>query len=166
FSVCGVLLAGEFWESKKFGEWSEKEVRQLMTNSPWARKVDVPVGAPVAGQSRGGGRGGARAPRAGAGADIGGGGMAGAESPGARGGMTGMEGRGPGVGEGAEGYSVQTIPVVVRWRSALPIKQAMAWLRWRSEAASSPEAAKLLARPEEYYLVEVSGISGRALGGA
>ncbi len=138
-----------------------------MTNSPWARKVDVPVGSPAAGRSRGGGgRGGGRTPRAGGAGDIGGGGMVGAESSSVRGGMTGIEAGGAGAGGGSDGYTVQTIPVAVRWGSALPIKQAMARLRWGSEAATSPGAAKLLARQEEYYIVVISDVPGRLLGEA
>ncbi len=159
-SVCGVLSAAEFWEGKKFSEWNEKEVRQLMMNSPWARKVDVPVGSPAVGRGRGGGRGGGRASRGGGG-DFGGGGMVSAESSGVRGGATSIEG---GAGEGSDGFSVQTVPVFVRWQTALPIKQAMARFRWGSEAATSAEAAKLLTRQEAYYIVLISGIPGRMLG--
>ena len=49
--VVGVLVAGtlvqaeDFWEKKKYAEWTDKEVRQMVTNSPWARRVEIPLGA-------------------------------------------------------------------------------------------------------------------------
>ncbi len=41
---CGVLpplVAQQFWEKKPYTEWSEKEVRRLLENSPWAQQVTV-----------------------------------------------------------------------------------------------------------------------------
>ena len=59
--VAGLLAAGtllqaeDFWEKKKYAEWTDKEVRQMLTNSPWARRVEIPLGSAMSG---GGGRGG------------------------------------------------------------------------------------------------------------
>lgn len=43
--LAGLLLAGttplsgaEFWEKKKYTQWSEKEARKMLTDSPWARQ--------------------------------------------------------------------------------------------------------------------------------
>lgn len=34
-------LAAEFWEKKQYKDWSEKECRQLLSNSPWARSHTI-----------------------------------------------------------------------------------------------------------------------------
>ena len=159
--VC--LRADDFWEKKKFAEWTDKEVRQIMTSSPWARRVDVPVGSPMAG--RGGGRGAGRGRGGGMGAE--GGGIGGAEAGGA--GIGGVEGGGGSFGGGGaggmggEGGSVPTIPLVVRWHGALPVRQAIARARWGNEVATSQDAAKLLTRQDEYYVIAISGLPGRML---
>jgi hypothetical protein len=35
-------LAGPFWEAKAPVDWTENEVNQLLTNSPWAQMLDAP----------------------------------------------------------------------------------------------------------------------------
>ncbi|MBI3693538.1 MAG: hypothetical protein HY238_01675 [Acidobacteria bacterium] len=162
------LWAADFWEKKKFAEWTDKETRQMMTDSPWARRVDVPLGSGMAGSGGRGGRGGG-----GRGARAGGGGL-GAESGGfgnEGGGIaTGAEAAGAprigGADMGAEGGVVQTLPLIVRWQSSLPVKQALVRTRWGAEAATSQEAAKLLGRQEQYYIVLVGGVPGRMIQGA
>src|SRR5260370_42640886 len=44
------LLAASFWETKPPKEWSEAELKQLLTDSPWAQMVTAPgkiAGPPV-----------------------------------------------------------------------------------------------------------------------
>ena len=37
---AGIVLTAEgFWDSKPFTAWSDKELQQIMTDSPWAKKV-------------------------------------------------------------------------------------------------------------------------------
>ena len=39
-----VTLSGEsFWKEKKFTEWTQKEVIRMMTKSPWARAIIIPL---------------------------------------------------------------------------------------------------------------------------
>ena len=45
FGLVAVLLgslstvrAAEFWEKKDYRQWSEKECRKLLRNSPWAKQ--------------------------------------------------------------------------------------------------------------------------------
>jgi hypothetical protein len=55
------LAAAEFWETKPFREWSDKEARKMFEDSPWAALIAVPLPnrAPVpTSDSAGGGRGG------------------------------------------------------------------------------------------------------------
>lgn len=36
-------FAADFWLSKPYAEWSEKEVLKLLSNSPWAKPIDISV---------------------------------------------------------------------------------------------------------------------------
>jgi hypothetical protein len=58
-----VLAAAEFWETKPFLQWTDKEVNKLLTDSPWAVTIGValPPALPresEAPNAQGGGRGG------------------------------------------------------------------------------------------------------------
>ncbi len=55
--VC-TLLAADFWQTKKFTEWSDKEVLKILADSPWAEKVSIP--RPPMGGGGGGGEQGRR----------------------------------------------------------------------------------------------------------
>jgi len=72
FAAC--LWAADFWQSKPYTEWSDKDVTKMTTNSPWAKEfsVEMPGGA-------GGGGGGGKKGRDGGqtGAAEAGGGMPG-----------------------------------------------------------------------------------------
>jgi|FLYL01.1.fsa_nt_gi hypothetical protein len=42
--VCGYLAAGqskEFWEKKEYRQWTERECRKLLDDSPWARSYTL-----------------------------------------------------------------------------------------------------------------------------
>ena len=41
-----LALASNFWETKPFTDWSDRELQQLMSDSPWSRKVSVVLNAP------------------------------------------------------------------------------------------------------------------------
>src|SRR5436309_9327196 len=62
------LLAEDFWVKKKFPEWTDKEAWQMIGNSPWAQKVEVPLGSMVPGRA-------GRGPPGGGGRSRGGGGF-------------------------------------------------------------------------------------------
>jgi hypothetical protein len=149
------LLAADFWKTKKFTEWSSKEVDKMLADSPWARRTALQMEGGRGGGTPGGGgrrRGGGMAflPQdEGGGGDMGGGG-----------GLGGGGGMGGGRGESGP----PLIEVVVRWQTALPVKQAFARLQYKDEAGSSPEAAKLLNREENYYVVAIVGVPEGAAG--
>jgi len=151
FAAC-VLLAAEFWETKNFTDWSDKEVKKMLESSPWASKVTVPI--PMGG-GRGGGRGGAGGGMAFVAQDEGGGDMGG----GGRSGGGGGGGRGGG-GMGGGSFAPAR-DVFIRWHTALPIKQAVARARYGSEAGTSEEAKKMLSREENFYVVGLAGVPGR-----
>jgi len=148
------LLAADFWQAKKFTEWTDKEVQKLLRDSPWARPVEVRLEGGGGGTGGGGGRGG-RGGRGG-----GGGGMPSAASAGGGsdegGGMGGGGGRGGGAGGGIEAPPTQT--VIVRWHTALPVKQAVARGRYGNEVGTSPEAAQTLKRQDTQYVVGIIGL--------
>ncbi len=162
--LSSVLFAADFWQKKKFSEWDEKETAKLLNDSPWAKSFSVYLkgfearggrgGGMDSGMGGGGGRGGGR--RGGGG---GGGGGFSAESQG------GGEGGGGGdMGGGGGGPAVSSgIPVVMRWLTSLPIRQVNARLKFGPEAGTSKEAADLLAKPQQFYIVGISGIPAKAI---
>lgn len=143
---AGVLCAADFWVKKKYSEWNQQEVRKMLFDSPWARPVEVTTGEmrPTTGGGRGrGGRGG------GGGGGMGGGGASG-------GGMDPMGSTGPASAESAAG-DVPRTTLIVRFYSALPIKQAMVRARYGDEVLQSPPAAQFLSRPETAYAIGIFG---------
>jgi hypothetical protein len=153
------LIGADFWQQKKFMEWSDKDVNRLLSDSPWCKPVSVALQS--GGGGGGGGRGGGRGGRGG------GGGMPTTvdASQGSAGGMGGG-GRGGGgeggeMGGGGEGGVTPTITVSVRWLTALPVKQA----NWRSRLGdaveTSAEAKASLEKKEESYIVGLLGLPAR-----
>lgn len=143
--LCGagaiVLLAADSWQKKPFTEWGEKEIRKILDDSPWARTMDIIAGAP--GDSRGLAQ--SNSPLAGAGGGPGGGG----------GGMGRRGGGDAGMGDESR---VRTVRLVMRFVSALPIRQAMMRARYGDEVGKSPEAARVLSNPDKYYVVAIAGL--------
>jgi hypothetical protein len=52
------------------------------------------------------------------------------------------------------------IPVIVRWQSALPLRQAQMFAKYGDNAAISPEAQKFLTDEPSIYVLAVSGLAG------
>src|SRR5580658_475196 len=108
--VAASLSAADFWQSKPFTEWTDKEVQKILATSPWVRQAIVSAGA----SSTGGGTG-----RRGASA---------ADNPTW---MTlpdageSVAGRPHGGADSDPGRSAALAPVklTIQWRSALPVKQ-------------------------------------------
>ena len=48
------LAAANFWDKKAFTTWSEKEVEEILTDSPWSQTVTIALRGR---QGGGGGRG-------------------------------------------------------------------------------------------------------------
>jgi hypothetical protein len=138
FAFC--VFAADFWQSKPFTEWSEKDAQKMMTNSPWAKTFVVAGEAADAGPVFGGGDG--AATRA-----------------------IGEDGRPPlaGDGSGRLGSGGKTIGanqagstsvITARWQSAMPVKEAFARLKY---GANSAEAKQTLDREETSYAIVLSG---------
>jgi hypothetical protein len=149
------LWAADFWDSKPFTDWSDKEVRRVMTNSPWARQTNTamtnarpslpPADSPASG------------------------------FPGADGSLIRVPNLGR-VGSADAGPAItppdssveQGLPVMIRWQTALPIRQAQMRAKYGKEAATAPGAKKILDQDPTMYVISVAGIPGAlvTLGGA
>ena len=72
-----------------------------------------------------------------------------------------MDGRGggaAGMGGVAGPGGAPTVRLVVRFVSALPVRQALMRARYGNEVGNSPEAAKVLSAPDPYYVVALAGL--------
>lgn len=164
------LWAADFWQTKPFTNWDQKEAQKVISDSPWAHKVSVPLaggrgpvggGGGDAGGGGGGGRG--RSGPAGPNSDpgiTGGGGGGIAESAGGGGRGGGFGGGGGGGGGGDAVALTPSLSLLVVAQSALPVRQALAKLKFGAEAATSPEAKKLVEDEQKYYIILVRGLPG------
>jgi hypothetical protein len=145
--------AADFWKKKGYAEWSDKEIQKMLNDSPWAKEASEPGGA------RGGiGTGSPDATMSG-GRSRGAAGAVGAGAPSGEGGEASVR-RAGGAGGGRPGGGGPAMNLLVRWTSALPVKQAMVRLRFGSQA-SSGDAAELLAREEPAYMLTVHNLPRR-----
>jgi hypothetical protein len=151
------LLASDFWKTKDYTQWSSDEVVKVLTDSPWAKEINVTSGQQGQQRRSGGGR---RGGMGGGGYPGGGGGYpgGGGANPGGGGGYPGGGGSGSSGGYGG-GMREQ---VVIRWDSALPIQHAL--LRQGHHAASAEDDSKDASKSAEdirqkYYVVSVLGLS-------
>jgi len=71
--AVAALAAADFWDEKGFMTWSDKDVEKMLTDSPWAKTVRIPVRGPTGDGGFGGwggigiGGGGGRQPPIGSG---------------------------------------------------------------------------------------------------
>ena len=155
------LTAADFWDKKKFSEWDEMEVAKMLNDSPWVKTYSVYLkgfagrGAGGGGGAMGGGGGGGR----GGGRGGGGGGGFSAES----GGPGDAGGGGGGGGDMSGAVIAPGISVTIRWLTALPVRQANVRLKLGQEAGTSQQAAEALAKPQQFYIVGLSGIPAKAI---
>jgi hypothetical protein len=149
------IWAADFWVTKPFTEWNEKEVAKILDSSPWTAKVSViaGVGGPGIAESGGGGKGG--------------GGRGGGRGGGPQGDSVsadpGIDGGG---GGGFGGGAPSGVTVTLLWQTALPIKQALAKKKYGSEVGTSPEAKAALERVDQVYVLTMSGMPAFTLSAA
>ena len=144
-----LLWAAEVWEAKPFQDWTDKDVQKLVSNSPWARQARAVLGdaTPVT-------PGRNRPPAVGDASSNDSGVPKGREPGGA-----GRLGSAPSdVDQGPQ--SQVGVPVIVRWQSALPLRQAQMLGKYGDNVASSPEAQKFLTDEPGIYVVAISGLAG------
>jgi hypothetical protein len=141
FLFAFTLWAADFW-TKPYTDWTDKEVQKIGNSSPWAKEFNVALGggggAPGGGSGkRGGGGGGQNNPAS-----------ANAEDPG-------------GLGGGGAGTS---LTLYIRWQSALPVKQAVARVKYGAQVGSSPDAKQYLATEEPNYVIVIDGLNRGMIG--
>ncbi len=148
----GVLLAADFWQSKKPAEWTEKEARKIVENSPWVKEVQPTMN--MEGMGGGGmGRGGRGGGGGGGGMMGGGGGMAGpgggpGGAPGMGGGM-GADGGGMGGPMGGPAGGMQMPKIKVAFETAMPVAEAKARIEIKDVFAGLRD---------EFVVVSVTGM--------
>ena len=142
-ALSGTLWAADPWKSnEKYTEWSEKEIRKVIRKSPWAKTVTLTVYSGL-GPAGGGDQGGYSGPPAAGGAPRGtlGTGLAGADS-----------GR-------------RSIRVLLRWQTALPVRQAYARQQQESDKMKREEAERLLQQTPPEYRVLLTDMPKTAMAG-
>jgi len=139
---CGalLLLADDFWK-KPYTDWTEKDAAKLLENSPWAHTISLTFGG------SGGGGGGTR--------QRGGGTMGEAE-----GGVSGVGGRSAGGSRGGNEVMDRSASVtfLIRWQSAVPVRQAMIVTQLGREKMESEDAKKFLSQAVTEYVVGIIGV--------
>ncbi|MBZ5631571.1 MAG: hypothetical protein LAO55_00465 [Acidobacteriia bacterium] len=153
--LCALCMwAADFWTTKPFTQWNEKEVQKVLSDSPWTGKVTISGGGPGAPPIVGGGGGGGG--RGGGGRGGGPQGDSTTADPGIAGGGGGDFGGGGGGG----------IPVTLLWQTALPVKQALAKRKFGAEAGTSPDAKAAVERVDQVYVLTLIGMPGFTLAAA
>jgi hypothetical protein len=122
------LSAVNFWDAKPYTEWSEKEVEEMLSDSPWAHKLSVVVPIPPRPEN---------------------------DDAGGRG------GRGGGADGGGRGFPVPSpqLKLVITWRSALPVRQAL--IRLPNGATNAGVDQQPLLEPSPLYVITVAGVPAR-----
>ncbi len=132
------LCAADAWKSTDFAKWSQEHAKKLLTKSPWAKEVPVSLGgamgAPSSGKSRRGGGGDS---------DMGGGGGGGSRGGG---------------GMGDSGGSMPTMNLIVRWETAIPVKEALMKLNFGDHLPAKGEKGYTLDAPQDDYIISVTGL--------
>ena len=141
--VAGAALAEDFWVKKEYMQWSEEEVKTVMTDSPWAK--DVTVSAPM---SSIGGRGQPRDGEKSAAPDV--------ENPAPSSGRPRRTAGGGDEGDGGGRQGLLTLNI--SWRSALPYRKAVVRSRLGAGKAIPPEAQELVTANQADYVIVVSGV--------
>jgi len=152
--LCALCMwAADFWTTKPFTDWNDKEIQKVLTDSPWVGKITV---------STPGGGGGAPPPAdgGGGGGGRGGGGGGGGRGGGPQGDSGGADSGGAG-GFGGGGGGGATVTLL--WQTALPVKQALVKRQYAAEAGTSPAAKAMLDREEKFYVLTLIGVPGNLL---
>ena len=145
------LYGAGFWDKKDFKQWTPKEVEKMYMDSPWSKRVSIPMGAPMAAFSGGGPGGGGRGGGGGGGRGGGGGG-------GIPGGGGGGGGRGGGGGGGQMPQQAPMLNLQVRFAEAAPIKHAKVKFNLGESTELTPQMQMYLDSQEPYYVVAVEGL--------
>lgn len=153
---------GDVWKTKRYQQWNQKDVQQVLNNSPWGKVQSVPAAWRSNGLSADRDSGmqpsePAGAPRSGS-EGVGGGGAGG---PGTMGG--GQAGQSPPNGPGAPqmaggmGEGAAYTPFFVRWNSAQTIREALARDALLSSKINEADAQRFVTQTPPDYEILVTG---------
>jgi hypothetical protein len=137
----GLLLAADFWEKKAPEDWTPEEVETILNDSPWAQAGSISFVGDKSQPIGGGSRDGIGFPRS--------------RFPGSR--PTTRSGQPDGgwggkfAAAGKESRGFNDGDVIVRWSSALPIRQALE-LAGAADSAPRPELV------QDYYIISLSRV--------
>lgn len=151
------LWAADFWQSKPYTDWNDKEIQKILQSSPWAKQMSITLpGGAAPGQGGGRGRGG-NPPT---GSDSGGFGSAGGGPAGTNGDSGGLGryagSRGdPGLGDAGV---APTTTIVVRWQSSLAVREAIVKAKFGEQAGASADAKKAVETAPDHYVIAVVGV--------
>jgi hypothetical protein len=134
--LSGSLLATNFWEERFFTSWSEEEVQQMLADSPWSRRVTIVLDESNRSRTR------RRATTAAGDRDDGRRIIPPSDVP-------PLEGFGP---------APERMTLTVSWRSALPVKQALARAQAGIGERIPAEQQAFLLQFEPLYVVSVAGV--------
>lgn len=155
-AIAALALAGsDPWKSKPYQQWDEKDVQKILTESPWARTVQVDANwqkggsAPPSGLPQGSSAGGPPSSGSGGGGRPGGMGGGGGSSPSGGGGMGG--------GGDAGMPSTPQAQFTVRWASSRSIREALVRNAVLGGKMKEDDGEKQLAQPVDTYQVLISG---------
>ncbi len=144
------LFAAEGWKKHEFTEWSQDDVDRILNDSPWAKETLATFEAPHSHR--------AASPDGDSGTSIG----YSAPSP-INNGMPGGPGHSPDTAAAgpidAVAASLPTIRVIVRWESALPVKEALLRLKFGATPPAPGDAGYTLDRAEPDYVIAVAGLA-------
>jgi hypothetical protein len=146
FLFALTLCAADVWVAKPYTAWSDKDIRKIVTDSPWSRSVSVilaviPDGSILRGR-------GSVAPPPGPGIAETGGGLG-----------VGLSAPPPGAPLPAPvQFGPPKTTLIVRWQSATVVQQALVKLQYGDKAGTSPEAQKRLEPNAAYYIVAVGNL--------
>ena len=161
-----IVWAGDFWDDKDFSRWNPKELAKMMTKSPWSKEVTVTVSSDS---------GGSFADRLEEkrlqdtatladrkewepeGADVA---RPREELNRAQSGSERLDSVGKRAGDLRRARVRSTkrrFELIVSWRSALPVRQAMLRKRLGDSTEADAVRESLVEREEEFYVVAVSG---------
>ena len=142
-----LVCAEEFWQKEVYKDWSKQEVEKILTDSPWARTVELQTAS--------------MSQHAGVLREAGG-------APRAHSGDVTRTGGGRAVYAGdISSKDLQATPrakIRLRWLSALPVRQAIARKMFGDEVAASARAAKMILAEQKQYVLGVTGVPESQVG--
>jgi hypothetical protein len=148
-AFVALAYAGDVWKDKPYKQWEEKDVRKILTDSPWAKTATVEARW----RSQGGDSAG-RLPQGNAPAaqPSGGGGMSGGPT-----GSAGSYGAGSASAADISGPQVGQANYMVRWGSAKTVREAIARSYVLQGKMKADDADKALADEPAEYQISIAG---------